>query len=504
MTLMTKEHRDRITVGERPKVTSEILDDSNIQYNWKTSLLDKNLKYDLSRCVGCSLCLPCPWDAISLGPIKEVAAGRLENAPLIYIDEDKCTFCGLCDSACLFNAIEARFDDVPADIQYSRLKGKHELDEKKCAPCLLCEKLCPREAITVEVRVTPKTKLVKYKDPKAAKRVAKGKPDAKGDIKIDEEKCTWCGLCELLCPECITIYWTEEKPKPPDFNPAVGIRVDTTQCDYCGLCETICPSDAVKVTCKSTPTRKIKEPHVEGEMKIDDSLCVDCTICAQKCPYEALEVTLPLTGEVEIQHLERCDPTGCVNCFNICPTKAIYPTGDEDKFTVKEDICVFCGACENACPDDVLKVKRDSYQLSKLEQARDYERARARLFYDNLIGKQVPQTDIYERVIKVPLSTEPEKIQMISKEWKTKSTARSKAKARVRRLQDVIRGNWRLRLLFERGRTDPLCAAIQREASAEEIASEMINVNVQPLKGFKKEYPKKAVKKAYSDPNKTA
>ncbi len=461
---MTKVQRDRIIVGERPKVTSEVLDDTNIRYNWKTSLLNKNFKYDLSRCVGCSLCIPCPWDAITLGPIQEIAAGRLEGAPLILIDEDKCTFCGLCDSACLFNAIEARFDDVPADNQYSRLKGKHELNEEKCAPCVLCAKLCPRDAITVEVKVMPKTQLVSYKDPKAAKRVADGKPDAKGTIAIAEDKCTWCGLCELLCPECITIYWSEEKPKPPDFTPAFGIRVDTTQCDYCGLCETICPSDAVKVTCDKAPPRTIKEPKVKGSMTIDEGLCVDCTLCAQKCPYEALDVSLPLTGAVEIQNLEKCDPTGCVNCFNICPTKAIYPTGDKDKIAINKEICVFCGACENACPETVLKVTRNSYKLSQIEKARDWERARARMFYDHLVGEETPHKDIYQRVIKTPPIKHSPRIQTKSDQWSTEKVSRQKAQERVQKLQEIIQKNWRLRLLFERGRVDPLCTAIKNEA----------------------------------------
>lgn len=472
MTSMTKEHRNRITVGERPKVTSELLDDTNIQFNWITSLLNKNLKYDLSRCVGCSLCLPCPWDAITLGPVQEVASGRLEGAPLIIIDEDKCTFCGLCDSACLFNAIEARFGDTLADDQYLRLKGKHELDENKCAPCLLCAKLCPRDAITVDLKVTPKTELVTYKDSDAAKRVADGKPDARGTIKIDEEKCTWCGLCELLCPECITIYWIEEKPKPPDFIPAVGIRVDTTNCDYCGLCEKICPSEAVKVTCERAPTRRIKEPEVEGTMTIDDGLCVDCTLCAQKCPYEALDVTLPLTGDIEIKNLEKCDPTGCVNCFNICPTKAIYATGDENKIAINEDICVFCGACENACPEDVLKVNRESYQLSQLEKMRDWEKARARLFYDSLIGHEIHHSDIYERVIKIPPTSEPTNIPLKIKNWVSNKQKRQNAQERIRRLQQIFRNNWRLRLLFERGRTTPIHAELKKINSKYSITSQ--------------------------------
>ncbi|MFX1565645.1 MAG: 4Fe-4S dicluster domain-containing protein [Promethearchaeota archaeon] len=460
---MTKAQRDRITVGERPKVTSEVLDDTNIRYNWKTSLLNKNLKYDLSRCVGCSLCLPCPWDAIALGPVQEIAAGRLEGAPLILIDEDKCTFCGLCDSACLFNAIEARFDDIPADKQYSRLKGKHELDDEKCAPCVLCAKICPRDAITVDVKVTPKLQLVTYKNLEAAKRVAEGKPDAKGTINIDENKCTWCGLCELLCPECIRIYWSEEKPKPPDFIPAVGIRIDTTQCDYCGLCEKICPSDAVKVTSESAPKRTIKDPIVEGSMTIDNGLCVDCTLCAEKCPYDALDVSLPLTGEIKIENLEKCDPTGCVNCFNICPTKAIYPTGDKDKIAINKDICVFCGACENACPESVLKVTRDSYHLSQIEKARDWERARARKFYDHLIGQEGPRKHIYERVIKAVPTEYESTVQVKSEQWSEDTASRQKAQERIQKLQDVIRKNWRLRLLFERGRTDPLCTVVKNE-----------------------------------------
>jgi 4Fe-4S ferredoxin len=488
---MTKAQRDRIIVGERPKVTSEVLDDTNIRYNWKTSLLDKKLKYDLSRCVGCSLCLPCPWDAITLGPIQEIAAGRLEGAPLILIDEDKCTFCGLCDSACLFNAIEARFDDIPADAQYSRLKGKHELDDEKCAPCLLCEKICPRDAISVDLKVTPKTELVRYTNPKAAKRVADGVPDAKGSIKIDEDKCTWCGLCELLCPECITIYWLEEKPKPPDFIPAVGIRVDTKHCDYCGLCEKICPSDAVQVECESSPSRTIKDPEVEGTMTIDDGLCVDCTLCAEKCPYEALDVTLPLTGAIEIQNLEKCDPTGCVNCFNICPTKAIYATGDEDKIAINEEICVFCGACENACPEDVLKVTRDSYQLSQLEKARDWERARAHRFYDHLIGHDSPHTDIYERIIKVPSITHSSGAQTKTDHWSIDKVSRRLAQDRIRKLQQVIRNNWRLRLLFERGRIDPLCTAAHQEINNKKPMKTKSSVT----SAKRKETAKKAKKK---------
>jgi 4Fe-4S ferredoxin len=471
MASMTKEQRDRIIVGERPKVSTDVIDDSNIRYNWKTSLLAKNVNYHVSRCVGCTLCTPCPWEAITMGPVQEVAAKRIEGAPLILIDEDKCTFCGLCDSACIFHAIEAGFGDVPASAEYERLDGTHRLDEKKCKPCLLCEKLCPREAIKVNVKVTPKTKLIRYQDPKAARRVADGHPDAKGTITIDENKCTWCGLCELLCPECIKIYWTEGKPKPPQFVPAAGIRVDTTRCDYCGLCQTICPSDAVKVTCQSSPPRIIREPHVEGKMTIDDGLCIDCTLCSRKCPYKALEVTPALTGKVNIEHLERCDPTGCVNCFNICPTKAIYATGDKDKLAVNEDLCVKCGACENACPEHVLKVTREAYQLSQLKIARGWERGRARRFYDSLVHRPAAPSGLYERAVKAAPIANNATINVATNTWSAESAQRKQAQARIQSLQQLLKQNRRLLISFERGQLEPLLEAL-KDAKGEKTKRE--------------------------------
>jgi 4Fe-4S ferredoxin len=209
-------------------------------------------------------------------------------------------------------------------------------------------------------------------------------------------------------------------------------------------------------------------------MTIDDGLCVDCTLCADKCPYEALDVTLPLTGDIEIQNLEKCDPTGCVNCFNICPTKAIHATGDKDKIAINKEICVFCGACENACPEQVLKVTRDSYQLSQLEKARDWERARARMFYDHLVGRPEPKNEIYERAIKAPPSKPSVQIQTKSDDWSENKLNRRQAQDRIRKFQEFMTKNWRLRLLFERGRVDPLRQALRDETSKKRAASKTV------------------------------
>ncbi|MFW9800576.1 MAG: 4Fe-4S dicluster domain-containing protein, partial [Candidatus Thorarchaeota archaeon] len=98
--------RQDITIGENPVVSMDLVD-GTVRFVWKTSLLKKTLDYKIDKCVGCSLCLPCPWEAITLGPVAETAAGRIEGAPLVNVDPELCTFCGLCDSACVFRAFDA-------------------------------------------------------------------------------------------------------------------------------------------------------------------------------------------------------------------------------------------------------------------------------------------------------------------------------------------------------------------------------------------------------------
>ncbi len=101
--------RQDITVGEKPVVSMDI-EEGKVKLEWKTSLLKKTLDHAIDKCVGCSLCLPCPWEAITLGPVQETAAGRIEGAPLVNVDPELCTFCGLCDSSCIFKAFEANYE----------------------------------------------------------------------------------------------------------------------------------------------------------------------------------------------------------------------------------------------------------------------------------------------------------------------------------------------------------------------------------------------------------
>jgi Fe-S-cluster-containing hydrogenase component 2 len=155
-----------------------------------------------------------------------------------------------------------------------------------------------------------------------------------------------------------------------------------------------------------------------------------------------------------------------VNCFNICPTKAIYATGDKDKLAVNEDICVKCGACENACPEHVLKVTREAYQLSQLKIARGWERGRARRFYDTLVGRQVAASPLYERAVKAAPIANNATVNVATSTWNADSAQRRQAQARIRSLQQLLKQNRRLHISFERGHVEPLLEAL-KEAKGE-------------------------------------
>ncbi len=437
-------------MAETPEKAMEVVD-STLDFVWKTTPLAKHLLYRLEKCVGCTLCMDsCPWEAISKGFVVEVAAGRLEGAPLINLEVEKCTFCSLCVSACLFNAFTMAMDGQ-AVADYVKVSGSHEIDREKCLPCLLCEKICPREALKAEVKVPRKEDLVIYEE---------GKPEeARGRIVIDEEKCVYCGLCELLC-EAIEIFW--EQPKPPDFKPAIGIRVSEEKCDYCGLCEQICPVEAVKVECEYAPRRRIGEVKVEGNLEFEEEKCVYCGVCAAFCPVEALKVEKPFEGRVEIVRLEKCDPIGCKNCFNICPVNAIYPVKGAEKIRVLEDFCIYCGACENACPEDVLKVKRLTLRLPKPEEARPWDKSRSRYLL-RLVGEEVepiPLEPVYPRKVKARIEEpKPPKIEA-PPEWSIGDLEKKALDQQLERLTTALKDKT-LRIAFELGSLDKFLGKVK-------------------------------------------
>jgi len=128
-------------------------------------MLAGGIKQCIYGCVGGGSCVTaCKFDAIYIGT---------EGIPVV--DQEKCTSCGACVSACPRKLIELLPIDKKFTVTCRSLdKGADAKNFCKvaCIACKLCQKNCPVEAITVENNVA-------Y---------------------IDPTKCINCGKCKEVCP----------------------------------------------------------------------------------------------------------------------------------------------------------------------------------------------------------------------------------------------------------------------------------------------------------------
>lgn len=326
------------------EVDSEV-NDNHFLFTQKTEKSKKVLDYDYKRCNGCGICVDiCPKKAIEPGPLIEIATGL--DAPPVIVDHTKCSFCGMCAAFCPVKAFRMTIDgkDILKMPEYSRLDSGVEFNDK-CLPCLLCIKTCPEEAISAEFTFPEKETIAPFK------------PAQKGEIEVDMDKCSLCGLCAEFCPAFLLV---EKESKANDLLPFSDLLVDREKCDYCGICVPFCPEDAIKVK-GDFDEKEIKNivPEITGNIKVDDDKCTRCGWCEEVCPYDAVEVTKPFEGEIELidTKLKGCDPVGCHGCFNVCPSRAWIIPPDK-KIDVVREFCTYCGACEKACHVNAIGVKR--------------------------------------------------------------------------------------------------------------------------------------------------
>ena len=242
--------------------------------------------------------------------------------------------------------------------QYPRLLAEATPNEK-CLPCLLCEPVCPTKAIKVTFNKT--------RDDYGPLRSG-----IKGNIAVDQEKCNLCGRCAKFCKAFLLIDKDEkERAKDPrNLVPYEQLLVDEELCDYCGLCVSLCPEEAITVEGEPLEVElPVGEKEFAGKIEIDKDLCIGCGRCALVCPYEAMDIKKPFQGEIKLveKNLVRCDPLGCQACFNVCPAKCWY-VDERGKAAPVEDQCIFCGACEKACPVSAIEVERSDVRHTEIKE----------------------------------------------------------------------------------------------------------------------------------------
>lgn len=224
----------------------------------------------------------------------------------------------------------------------------------KCLPCLLCEPVCPTKAIRVTFNRTRED-------------IGPLRQGIEGRISVDQDKCNLCGRCAKFCKAFLLLDRTDRDKEPQKLAPYEQLLVDEELCDYCGLCVPICPEEAISV--EGEPLKADPPLEFEGKIEVDRDLCIGCGRCALVCPYQAMDIKKPFQGEIRMveKNLVRCDPQGCQACFNVCPAKCWY-VDERGKAAPAKDQCIFCGACQKACPVSAIEVERSDVSHTEIKE----------------------------------------------------------------------------------------------------------------------------------------
>ncbi|NHI91897.1 MAG: hypothetical protein EAX96_05300 [Candidatus Lokiarchaeota archaeon] len=175
-------------------------------------------------------------------------------------------------------------------------------------------------------------------------------------LEYDNLQCIGCGICNLICP-------TEAIEMGPIPSVVSGIfdapfqLFNLDKCIFCGLCGAFCLSKAITFT-----FNEIKVTEIDDYIRLTKHY--DCENHKIKISEELAKIKnleSPIEGKLTFHNMDRCDPVGCVVCYKICPTDALYsPKKSKEKIILKEELCIYCGACEVTCPESLIKVERQN------------------------------------------------------------------------------------------------------------------------------------------------
>jgi 4Fe-4S ferredoxin len=183
---------------------------------------------DLKKCNFCGICdVSCPYGAIRLTVNGNHSLSVLEKESFpelirdIKVDAHQCPKdCVECEDVCPLSLIKISrlgFDSKPVEnlesltpSQRKRVQTKIDIQKEYCPTCRVCEFKC-----------TP--------------GVIKVRKFFEGKISINQKKCPKdCTDCLDVCPITGALYLSNKDNK---------VHINEQFCTYCGACKVICPAD---------------------------------------------------------------------------------------------------------------------------------------------------------------------------------------------------------------------------------------------------------------------
>jgi len=200
------------------------------------------------------------------------------------------------------------------------------VDVDKCTGCGLCELVCPVTHISAfpfSADDEPKKKKLRSKDKRIIGCETPVEPTSEHTwtFTVDEEKCSQCGACHRACLQD-AVNWQKKE----------YAAINQDKCTGCGACLVACPEKYQAITVSNAPeldkslgaaiserSFRLKQTFLQRESKD----CVRCGLCA-------------------------------ITCKNVMKIGALKMV--EEGIQAGVDICQVCGACVSHCPVDFLSM----------------------------------------------------------------------------------------------------------------------------------------------------